>query len=258
VECDVQDLCLLKSRLGSGFDTFFHLAWSGTFGTDRNDARRQLDNIKYTLDAVKLAKDIGCQVFIGAGSQAEYGHFDRQADDSVVPKPFTFYGAAKLSAGQMSRVYAAQLGIRQAWVRIFSIYGPGDDKNTLVQFMIRELLADRSPALTAGEQIWDYLYSDDAAMALAAVAQSGKDGSVYNLGSGEQQLLKEYISIIRDVVSPKTELRLGARPYGSDQVMFLSADINKLIKDTGFVPKIAFREGIKRTLEAIISEEKRS
>ena len=255
VESDIKDLSLLESRLGGGFDTFFHLAWSGTFGADRNDAQRQLNNVKYTLDAVKLAKDIGCRMFIGAGSQAEYGHFDRPADDTLVPKPFTFYGAAKLSAGQMSRVRADQIGIAHAWVRIFSIYGPGDDKNTLVHFLIRELLADRSPALTAGEQTWDYLYSDDAAKALAAVAESGKDGSVYNLGSGEQRVLKEYISVIRDIVSPKTVLRLGDRPYGQDQVMYLSADIKKLTKDTGFVPKTTFEEGVKQTLKAIVSEE---
>lgn len=254
VESDIKDLSLLEC-LGGGFDAFFHLAWSGTFGADRNDAQRQLNNVQYTLDAVKLAKDIGCRMFIGAGSQAEYGHFDRPADDTLAPKPFTFYGAAKLSAGQMSRVYAAQLGMAHAWVRIFSIYGPGDDKNTLVHFLIRELLAGRSPALTAGEQIWDYLYSDDAAKALAAIARSGKDGAVYNLGSGEQRVLKEYISIIRDVVSPETALKLGERPYGQDQVMFLSADISKLTNDTGFIPETTFEEGIKRTHKEIISEE---
>jgi len=254
VESDIKDLSLLESRIGRGFDAFYHLAWSGTFGADRNDAQRQLDNVRYTLDAVKLAKDIGCRMFIGAGSQAEYGHFIRPADGNLAAKPFTFYGAAKLSAGQMSRVYAQQLGITHAWARIFSVYGPGDEKNTLVQFLIRELLAGRSPALTAGDQTWDYLYSDDAAKALAAISRNGKDGAVYNLGSGERRSLKEYIAIIRDIVNPEIALKLGKRPYSPNQVMFLSADIKELTADTGFLPDTSFEVGIKKTLDAIKEE----
>jgi nucleoside-diphosphate-sugar epimerase len=256
MESDIKDYSRLDSSLGAGFDAFFHLAWSGTFGSDRNDGQRQLDNVRYTLNAVKLAKDLGCRMFVGAGSQAEYGHFDRPADDTLVPKPYTFYGAAKLSAGEMGRVYASQLGIAHTWVRIFSIYGPGDDKNTLVQFLIREMLAGRSPALTAGEQTWDYLYSDDAALALYAIAQFGKDGAVYNLGSGEQRPLGEYIAKIRDIVSPGLKLKLGERPYGQDQIMFLSADIGKLTQDTGFVPRTGFEKGIKQAHDAILSEER--
>ena len=38
----------------------------------RDDSYTQLDNVKYTLDACKLAKKSNCSVFVGAGSQAEY------------------------------------------------------------------------------------------------------------------------------------------------------------------------------------------
>ena len=251
VQSDIKDIRGLHAKLGSGFDVFFHLAWSGTFGADRNDGQRQLDNVRYTLDAVKLAKDIGCGMFVGAGSQAEFGHFTKPADETLAAKPFTFYGAAKLSAGQMSRVYAAQLGIAHTWVRIFSIYGPGDDNNTLVQFLIREMLKGQSPALTAGDQIWDYLYSEDAAKALYAVGESGRDGAVYSLGSGEQRPLHEYITRIRDIVNPGLSLKLGDRPYGADQIMFLSADISSLTRDTGFMPETEFDEGIRLTLQSI-------
>ena len=58
------------------FDAFIHLAWAGTIGGGRNDMELQSDNIKYTLAAVRLAKRLGCKVFLGAGSQAEYGRVE--------------------------------------------------------------------------------------------------------------------------------------------------------------------------------------
>ena len=43
----------------------------------------QLQNIQYTLDAVRLAKRLGCKVFVGAGSQAEYGRYEGKLDAKV-------------------------------------------------------------------------------------------------------------------------------------------------------------------------------
>ena len=62
-------------------------------------------------------------------------------------------------------------------------------------------------------------------------------------------MLKDYILEIRDVVNPAAEPGLGKRPYGKDQVMFLSADIRDLVRDTGFRPKHAFKEGIRKIIK---------
>lgn len=249
VECDISNLLALKSKLSGDFDAFYHFAWSGTFGDARNEMDLQFNNVKYTLDAVNLAKSLNCKVFIGAGSQAEYGHFFEPANENTNTKPFTLYGAAKLSAGQMSRVYAQNLGLKHVWVRIFSVFGPCDDSRTLVSYVINELESGRCPVLTPGEQIWDYLYSYDAADAMIKTAERGKDGAVYCLGSGKKRLLKEYIQDIADVINPAVELTFGQKPYSENQVMFLAADISTLKNDTGFVPKYEFKQAIKEIIK---------
>lgn len=249
VECDISNLLALKGKLNGNFDAFYHFAWSGTFGDARNEIDLQFNNVKYTLDAVDLAKSLNCKVFIGAGSQAEYGHFFESANENTDTKPFTLYGAAKLSAGQMSRVYAQNLGLKHIWGRIFSVFGPCDDSRTLVSYVINELKSGRCPVLTPGEQVWDYLYSYDAADAMMKIAESGKDGAVYCLGSGQKRLLKEYIQDIAAVVNPAVELMFGQKPYSENQVMFLSADISTLKNDTGFVPKYEFKQAIKEIIE---------
>jgi nucleoside-diphosphate-sugar epimerase len=104
------------------------------------------------------------------------------------------------------------------------------------------------PKCTKGEQLWDYLYSGDAANAMYLLGEKGHDGKVYCIGSGKARPLYEYIYIIRDLIDAQSKVELGTIPYDEKQVMFLCADIDDLTKDTEFVPKISFEEGIKNTV----------
>ena len=251
IPCDVTELALLPERIAGGADAFFHFAWANTIGPGRNDMPAQIENIRYTIDAVRAAKSLGCQVFLGAGSQAEYGRVEGVLKANTPCFPENGYGMAKLCAGQMSRVEAQMLGIDHIWCRILSIYGPGDGPATMISGVIRQLLDGQTPKLTAGVQQWDYLYSADAASAFRLMAQHGISGKVYPLGGGSARPLKTYIEELRDAISPMLPLGFGEIPYGPLQVMHLESDISELTLDTGFMPKTAFVDGIRMTIEAM-------
>lgn len=230
------------------YDVFYHFAWGGTTGDGRNDCEIQEKNIRYALDAAALAKRFGCSAFVGAGSQAEYGRVEGNLNSQTPAFPENGYGMAKLCAGQMTRLYCRQVGMRHVWTRILSIYGPGDGAGSMVMSAIHRLLAGETPAFTKGEQQWDYLYSGDAAKALLLLGEKGHDGGVYCLGSGKARPLADYIGMIRDAIDPRLSVALGAVPYAPGQVMYLCADIAKLKEDTGFAPEVSFEEGIKKTI----------
>lgn len=242
VECNLSDYTSLQ--LHGAYDAFIHLSWEKTFGTSRDDAEVQTRNIQYTLDACHLAKRCGCQVFVGAGSQAEYGVQSVDLTPDLRVNPESGYGIAKYASGKLSAMLCKNLGIRQNWVRILSVYGPNDGENTLISYVIRELKAGRSPELTKCEQTWDYLYADDAADAILAVAEKGIDGKTYPLGSGKGRKLSDYIEDIRNAVNPSIEVVYGAKDYYPHQPMLLVADIKDLNKDTGWIPSIPFSKGI--------------
>lgn len=248
VLCDIADLTQLPEMVTRA-DAFFHFAWAHTIGPGRNDMPAQIDNIRYTIDAVRAAKELGCSVFVGAGSQAEYGRVEGLLRAQTPCNPENGYGMAKLCAGQMSRVEAQKLGIDHIWPRILSVYGPGDGPATMISNVIRQLLAGETPTLTEGVQLWDYLYSEDAARAFLLMAKHGVSGSVYPLGSGKAQPLKAYIAQLRDAIDPVLPLGFGQIPYGPLQVMHLQADISALQADTGFAPQVEFAEGIRNTIE---------
>lgn len=251
MDCGLETIEKLENTTGKDYDVFYHFAWAGTTGEARNDMQLQKMNLKYSLDAVRAAKRFGCSTFIGAGSQAEYGRSSEPLTDITIAKPENGYGIAKLCAGYTTRFLAGQLEMRHIWVRILSVYGPNDGAQSMVMSTIEKLKQDIKPKLTKGEQMWDYLYSGDAARAFRLLGERGRDGEFYVLGSGNARPLKEYMEDIRDIVAPKMELDIGAVPYSENQVMYLCADISKLQNDVGFNPETSFRDGIKEILKTL-------
>ena len=247
VENNLDELDKLKDKIHEKCDVFYHLAWD--LSRDHNNVEKQYKNVGYTLDAVKAAKSIGCEAFIGAGSQAEYGPISGVISPDTPTNPKLGYGMAKVAAGQMSRLLAYQLGIRHIWPRIISIYGPGDAESTMIISTIRALLEGNEPALTKGEQQWDFLYSKDCAVALRLLGERGKDGEIYCIGNGKTDSLKHYIEQIRDAIDPALKLGFGMVPYRENQVMRLDVDISNLVNDTGFAPTYSFDEGIRETIQ---------
>lgn len=246
--CSLQELVSTENDTGKSYDVFYHLAWDGTVGQSRNDMRRQNKNVEYALDAVEVAQKFGCNTFIGAGSQAEYGRVEGMLCPDTPVFPETGYGIAKLCAGQMTREHAHQRGMKHIWVRILSVYGPNDGMQSMVMSTIQKLKTGETPKFTKADQKWDYLYSADAAKAFYLLGEAGIDGKTYVLGSGNAHPLRDYIEIIRKIVSPCASLDIGALPYGDKQVMFLQADISDIVKDTGWEPETSFPEGIKKIL----------
>ena len=246
IECNLENLKNLEIK-ESKYDVFYHFGWDGTFGNDRNQIEKQELNVEYTLDAVKLAKRLGCNTFIGAGSQAEYGRVDGIINSKTETNPETEYGKAKLLAGIKSRELANSLEIKHIWTRVFSVYGPYDGENTMIMTSIREMLNGMSPDYTLGEQNWNYLYSKDAIEALFLLGEKGINNKVYCIAKTKK--LYEFIEIIKTAINSDIHLNFGKIPYSEKQVMNLSVDITELINDTGFEPKIGFQKGIEETIE---------
>lgn len=246
IDADISEYKNLE--LNEKYDIFMHLAWNKTTVGGRDDVDSQLKNIEYTLDAVRLAKRCGCSVFIGAGSQAEYGVQTVPLTPELPVNPESGYGIAKYTAGKLSSLLCKQLGIRFSWMRILSVYGKNDGENTLISYCIRELKTGRSPELTKCEQIWDYLNCDDAARAFLAVAEKGIGGKFYPLGSGTGRKLSNYIEDIQRIVNSAVSIEFGKKEYYPHQPMYLVADVSELEKDTGWKAEVEFVEGIKEIL----------
>ena len=241
----------VRSSFGLDADIFIHCAWRGVAGSDRNEAFQFIDNIPLAIESVDLAARFGCTRWIGLGSQAEYGNLNNRIDENSLTSPTTAYGRAKLTSGIAALGLCEAFNISGSWLRVFSTYGPDDAPHWFVPYVIREFLANRTPKLTKCEQMWDYLYVEDAARAIVSVAYQNDATGIFNLGSGSSHSLKTCVEIIRETLKTDLIPEYGAIPYRADQVMHLEADISRLSKKTGWVPLVSLQDGLVRTLDSL-------
>jgi len=226
-----------------------HLGWEGVKGSERNSPV-QANNVPASVALYRLAASAGADVFVGMGSQAEYGPAPGRLDESAPTRPTTVYGAAKLSTGLLLDRLASTSGRQFAWLRLFSSYGPGDDPSWMLQYLARSLLARERPALTAAQQVWDYIYVDDVASAVIATMDARAQG-IFNLGTGQARKLEDIITTLRDQVDPSLPLGFGEVPYRPDQVMHLEADITRLTAATGWTPQVPLDAGLREVVDWI-------
>ena len=249
VRVSLEDAGSLRDKLADEtIDVFFHLAWFGVTAEFRNSTEQISTNVVGCLRLWELARDMGCKHWIGLGSQAEYGPYDEVLNEDLPARPTTAYGTAKLACRMLTGKMSEMAGMRHTWVRLLAVYGPGDDPGHLIPTVIQSLRAGKKPALTSGEQQWDYLYIEDAAKALCSIAESRATGT-FNLSSGASVRIRDMVERIRDFVDPSLPLGFGEVPYRPDQVMHLKAEISRLHSATGWAPHTSLEEGLRRTVE---------
>lgn len=228
-------------------DIIFHLGWCGVGNRHRDDPAQVSQNLHGSLKLLQLAHEAGCRCWIGMGSQAEYGRHDGILAEDSPTRPETMYGAVKLCVGLLSRKLCEAWGIRSVWLRLLAAYGPMADPGELIPYVILSLLRGEKPALTSGEQCWDYLYVEDVARAVWQVATRASARGVFVLGSGEAYPVRNIVERIRDLTNPGLPLGLGEAPYRADQTMHMQADIGRLQRATGWAPRVSLDQGLRMT-----------
>lgn len=231
-------------------DVLYHLAWVGSAGPLRGNADVQFNNIKYTCDTVEACSKMNCKRFVFASSIMEY-EIEAVMSTDATPGINTLYSSAKVSADYMARTIAGSLGIDYIRAVISNIYGPGELSPRLVNTSIRKMLNGEHCAFSAGEQIYDFIYIDDAARTFIAIGEKGVANRTYYIGSQNPMPLKEFLCELRDQVNPNIEIGLGEIPFNGVSLTYKEFNIHAVKEDTGFVPTVSFAEGIQNTIKWI-------
>jgi nucleoside-diphosphate-sugar epimerase len=231
-------------------DIVVHSAWEGVGGPLRS-GDIQFENIRTTVALADAAIASGTKKFVGIGSQAEYGRYDRRIVESDLPQPTMLYGAAKLAANHLVAQRCNEAGIAFSWLRLFSVYGPGDNPNWLIPSSAASLVRGKRPQCTKGTQKWDYLHIDDVASGVMAVVGNDEANGVFNLSSGDAISVRTIIEMIRDIAAPGLELTFGEIPFGPDQIMHLEGDNSRLRRATGWSPRVPLGEGLQQVVDEL-------
>jgi UDP-glucose 4-epimerase len=236
----------------SGIPGFiFHLAGGSSVGPSFDhpleDYRRTVDTTSRLLDWVRqshLKAHVVC-----VSSAAVYGtsHECPIGEDEAL-QPYSPYGYHKAMMENLCQLYAHSFGLNMGIARLFSVYGPGLEKQLLWDLGCR-LISDGSRLVLGGtgKEQRDWLHVTDAVRLLWIVAKLADAGCpVFNGGTGKGTTVRDIVRLVTDAWGS------GCRPSFSGMSRpgdpkYLVADIQK-IQNRGFVPKIDLIRGIYETV----------
>ncbi|MBE6844780.1 MAG: NAD(P)-dependent oxidoreductase [Ruminococcus sp.] len=247
VELDMADISQLKSKTDGCYDVFFHFAWSGIRGDERNNKQLQETNVVSSKGAVHAAHDLGCKVFVSSGSQAECGITTDVITEETPLNPICEYGKAKVSFMTYAKDFCEKNKISFVWARVFSLYGAMDYKNSLINYALDLMLENKPVSLSPCTQMWDYMNVKDAVRAIRMVSEERCSG-IINIADGNYRLLREYILQMKEIAKSESELLFGEINSSGNELVNLCPDIS-ILKNIGFTPQISFECGIRELID---------
>ena len=255
VYCDLTKFHELDTVIADrDIDVLYHLAWVGSAGPLRGDYSVQLNNIRYSCETVEVCAKMGIPRFVFASSIMEYEIAAMMERDDT-PSINTLYSSAKVSADYITRTLAGKLGVEYIRAVISNIYGPGELSPRLINTSIRKMLAGEHCAFSAGEQMYDFIYIDDAAQTFVEIGDKGKNNRTYYIGSLEPKPLKEFLIALRNQIDPQIQIGLGDLEFNGVSLSYKEFDIVAVKNDTGFEPATTFEDGVQKTIEWIKEHE---
>lgn len=234
-------------------DIFYHLAWTGTAGTERGNTVLQLENVQAACEAVRLAGRIGCRTFINAGSIMEYEAMQYIPLAGAAPGMGNIYSTAKLAADFMAKTVAINEGVDYRNAIISNIYGAGERSPRFFNTTLRRMLRNEDVPLTHGRQYYDFIYVSDAAKAIVLAAKSTERNASVYIGNSVCRPLREFVVEMREILGSSSKLLFGAVEFGGAMLTYQEFDTTKL-EGMGFVPEITFETGVKMVRDGILGE----
>ena len=225
---DMQNL--MERTIDVKADVFIHLAWAGALLGQRDNQELQEGNIRFSLECVELSKRMGCQLYVDAGSQAEYGIVPGVITEDTPCNPIVAYGKAKLQMYQKTCDLTQRLGLKYIHLRILSVYGENDHPNTLIISSLKKMKNNEPIEMRSGGQKWNYVYVKDAARQIAelsiyAVNDDSFHQEVYNIASNDTRKLQDFIIAMKAIIGSASELSFGG--YNIEKDVNLNPDTKK-------------------------------
>lgn len=228
----------LVKRLG--IDAVINTIAAGVHPQERDARTLMLANAVFPAQLALACRAAGARLLVHIGSSAEYAAIATSArleENSALTRN-TLYGGTKAAGSLLVLSTAAAIELPIAVLRLFNIFGPGEQEHRLFPTLVSRLQrGDRVP-LSSGAQIRDFLYVDDACRSISRMLtalsnDSGLTGE-YNLGAGQGMSVRDFAIAVADAMGQsQTLLAFGDLPLRKDDAAFVVADTGRLDRIIG-------------------------
>lgn len=253
IEVDLSRPDFLEALPSGRFDVVCHLAAqsSGPVSVDRPVYDFDV-NARSTLLLSDWCVRVGVPRFIYASSMAIYGNpDDRFASESTPPVPRSPYGVSKLTSEHLLRL-AEVRGLQATCLRMFSVYGPGQDLSNRQQGMLSIFLAYlldgvEVPVTGSLDRVRDFTFIDDVVdFWMEVIGRSSTPSAVYNVGTGITTSVGDLLRELIHALGLPEDYPIAVGDTSVNDQSGVAADRSLAEKELGWIPKVELSEGIER------------
>jgi len=164
--------------------------------------------------------------------------------------PSSPYAAAKWAASSYARMFHALYGLPTAIARVFMVYGPAQrDESKLVPYFVKTLLSGKTPKLTSGTRLIDWVYVSDVVDGFIAIATTpGVEGDSIDLGSGQLIATRDFVTKICELMGTPLRPEIGTLPDRPMEPVF-KADVETSFNKIGWRPKTSLDQGLTEVID---------
>jgi len=242
----IERVDLVEDPIGlEGVDGVYHLAGQpgvSSFGSVFPVYVRQ--NVIASQRLFEACASAGVRVVL-ASSSSIYGDAETYpTPEDTIPRPLSPYGITKLACEHLADAYGREFALDAVVLRYFTIFGPRQRPDMALSRMISCLVEGRSFELFGdGSQSRSFTFVDDAVSATILALERGRQGSIYNVGGGDEVTVLEAIELLGGIAGRRLELVQGARREGDARRT--AADTSRIRADTGWEPVTPFAQGLE-------------
>jgi UDP-glucuronate 4-epimerase len=246
-----------------------HLAAQAGVRYSLEDPHAYIDsNVTGTLNILEGCRHNGVEHLVYASTSSVYGANTKMpfSEHEIADHPLSLYAATKRANELMAHNYSALFKIPTTGLRFFTVYGPWGRPDMALFMFTRNILEGKPiDVFNHGRHKRDFTYVEDIAEGVVRVservavpdpswssdtpdpASSSAPYRVYNIGNNQPVPLMRYIEVIEECLGRKAQKNFLPMQLGDVPETY--ADIDDLVRDTGYRPATPIEAGIRRFVE---------
>ncbi|NIT04314.1 NAD-dependent epimerase/dehydratase family protein [Candidatus Saccharibacteria bacterium] len=241
-------------------EVIFHLA--AHIDVRRSVEEPSLDakaNILGSLNLIKAAAEAGIKKFVFSSTGgAIYGNATEiPTPETYPPKPLSPYGIAKLAVEGYIKLWEGLFGIKYTALRYSNVFGPRQGEvgeAGVTAIFARKLLSGGNVTIFGdGEQTRDYVYVSDVVEANLLAAGSA-DSGIFNISTGIETSVNTVFDKLLKLSGKK--VKHSYLPLNRGEVLRSALDYSLAREKLGWEPKVPFEEGIERTFDYFLAQQR--
>lgn len=252
IEADIRD----ASRIDEIFathrpDKVAHIAAMGSISYSVQHPRLYGEvNIQGTINVLDAARRNDVKNVVFASTSSIYGrtHKIPFVETDSTDRPLAPYPASKKACEVMAAAFSVSYGLPCSCVRFFNVYGPRG-RPDMTPYMFTDAIVNERPITLydGGAPRRDWTYVDDIVEGVLAALDADLPYEVFNLGRGQPVMMRDFVTIIEQLVGKQAQIIDAPLPPNEAHVTF--ADISKAQHMLEYEPRVSIADGMARFWE---------